>query len=146
MLKKLTITCLACCLCIASYSQASKKEKIRKLIDVVGSAKMGVQVIQNLMPAFQRAHPTVPQQFWDDFVKAVRPEDLTDLIVPIYDKHFSEEDIDQIIAFYNSPIGKKLISEMPMIMQESMSAGQAWGKQLAGKVASELKEKGYEHE
>jgi uncharacterized protein len=144
MMKKLALTCLICCLGTISYSQASKKEKIKKLMDVTGSGKMGVQVVQSLMPSFQRAHPAVPQQFWDDFAKAVKPEDLVDLVVPIYDKYYSEEDIDQIIAFYNSPVGKKMISTLPMVMQESMAAGQTWGKQLADKVAQELKEKGYE--
>ena len=65
-------------------------------------------------------------------------------MVPIYDKYYTEEEINQIIAFYNSPVGKKMISTMPLVMQESMAAGQAWGKQLAAKVAQELKENGYE--
>ena len=143
-MKKLAFTCLVCCLCTISYSQASKKEKIEKLLDVTGSGKMGAQVVQSLVPSFQRAHPDVPQQFWDDFAKAVKPEDLVALMVPIYDKYYTEEDIDQIIAFYNTPVGKKMISTTPMVMQESMAAGQAWGKQLAAKVAQQLKESGYE--
>ncbi len=143
-MKKLALLCLVCCLSTVLYSQTSKKEKIRNLMDVTGSGKMGAQVVQALIPSFQQAHPDVPQQFWDNFAKGLKVEDLIEQIVPIYDKYYTEEDIDQIIAFYNSPVGKRMISTLPMVMQESMAAGQAWGKQLAEKVAQELKENGYE--
>ena len=86
----------------------------------------------------------MPQEFWDDFVKSIKPGDLIDLIVPIYDKYYSEQEVDELVAFYNSPVCKKTISMMPMIMQESMEAGRTWGKVLGEKVAQQLKEKGYD--
>jgi hypothetical protein len=65
------------------------------------------------------------------------------LVTPIYDKYYTEADIDQLITFYNSPIGKKSVELMPVIMQESMSVGQEWGKKIAEKIAKKLKDKGY---
>jgi hypothetical protein len=115
-------------------------------MELTGSGDLGVQVLKNMVPAFQQAYPSVPQAFWDDFMKEVKPSELVDLVVPIYGKYYSEQDIDQLIAFYNSPIGKKTISALPMIMQESMNAGQTWGMELGQKVAQRLKEKGYSKE
>jgi hypothetical protein len=65
------------------------------------------------------------------------------MVIPIYEKYYTETDINQLITFYNSPIGKKMIATMPQIMQESMTAGQSWGKQIRQRVLAQLKEKGY---
>jgi hypothetical protein len=63
--------------------------------------------------------------------------------VPIYDKYYTETDIDQLIEFYKSPVGKKMIEVQPQLTQESMLAGQTWGRQIAEKVMHRMKEKGY---
>ncbi len=55
---------------------------------------------------------------------------MIDLILPIYSKHFTLEELEQLIAFNRTPLGQKVIAEMPMVMKESMSAGQEWGRQL----------------
>lgn len=36
-----------------------------------------------------------------------------------------------------------MIETLPMVTQESMTMGQAWGKQIAEKVMRQLEEKGY---
>jgi uncharacterized protein len=59
--------------------------------------------------------------------------------VPIYQKHFSEEEIRETIRFYRSPTGRKVIQTLPMVMQESMAAGQQWGQELARRVLDEAK-------
>lgn len=39
---------------------------------------------------------------------------------PLYDKFFTEEDLQTLIDFYQTPTGKKTISVMPQLLQESM--------------------------
>jgi len=65
------------------------------------------------------------------------------MVVPIYDKHFSHEDVKELIKFYQSPIGQKLVREQPGIVTESMAAGQKWGQHIAADVLKRLREKGY---
>jgi hypothetical protein len=65
------------------------------------------------------------------------------MAVPSYEKYFTHADIKELIRFYESPIGKKLISVQPKIMQECMVAGQEWGRKLGEKVAKKLQEQGY---
>ena len=36
-------------------------------------------------------------------------------LICIYDKHFSEEELQQLVAFYESPLGKKVASVLPEI-------------------------------
>lgn len=135
------------CLIITSsygYSQSSKKtEKIKQLLELSGSAKLGIQVMNIMIPQFSKAYPDVDKKIWDEIMTEVNVQDLIDLIIPIYEKYYTEEDIDQLIQFYNSPIGKKSVEMMPFITQESMQAGQAWGSELSLKVINKLKQKGY---
>jgi len=51
-------------------------------------------------------------------------------IAKIYMKQFTESEIDELIAFYKSPIGKKLASNQNAIIQSSMTIGQSWGMEL----------------
>ncbi|MFA6448073.1 MAG: DUF2059 domain-containing protein [bacterium] len=46
---------------------------------------------------------------------------INKIYVPIYAKHFSDDDIKAMIAFYDSPVGKKLVAESPAIATESMN-------------------------
>jgi hypothetical protein len=60
------------------------------------------------------------------------------MVVPIYDKHLSEQDIKSVIAFYETPAGKRFVKVLPQLTQESMVAGQKWGMALAQKVVDRL--------
>lgn len=128
-----------------SYSQnkvISKNEKIKNLMNLTGSGNLGVSVVNNMIDSFKKSLPNVENAFWNEFKKEIIAEDLVNLIIPIYDKHFTENEIDELIAFYNTPIGKKMISTLPTITQESMLAGQNWGKLIGEKVIKSLREKG----
>ncbi len=110
---------------------------------MTGLGKLGVQVAQNMLTSFKQSFPNVPEEFWTNFMKEVNPEMLITMIIPIYDKYYTEEDIKKMIEFYQSPVGKKVISTLPQVMQESMQVGQNWGKEIGKKVHNNLKEKGY---
>lgn len=40
---------------------------------------------------------------------------------PLYDRHFTASDLESVLQFYESPVGKKFVSSTPVIMQESVS-------------------------
>ena len=46
--------------------------------------------------------------------------EMMEAMVPAYQKHFTKGDIDNLVAFYSSPTGAKLLRELPSIMAESM--------------------------
>ncbi|MFB6340434.1 DUF2059 domain-containing protein [Saccharicrinis sp. FJH62] len=52
-------------------------------------------------------------------------------------------DLEGIIGFYKSPVGKKYAQNTPAIMKESMEVGADWGSKLGVKIQSILQEKGY---
>lgn len=142
-MKKLSIILLLSGFVTIGISQpATKIQNIKTLLELTGTGKMGVQAAQNMLGSFKSTYKDVPEDFWEDFKKELNPEALINMIIPIYDKHYTEQDIKELTAFYQTPIGKKVIATTPMIMQESFEAGQSWGQKIGGKVIENLKAKG----
>jgi hypothetical protein len=56
----------------------------------------------------------------DDMFKNVPWDDMMQAMIPAYQKHLTKGDIDNLVAFYSSPTGEKLIREMPVIMDDAM--------------------------
>lgn len=57
-------------------------------------------------------------------------KDLFDQLAVVYMESFTEAELDGILAFYSTPVGQKMTSELPVIMQKSMQIGQQWGMKL----------------
>lgn len=68
--------------------------------------------------------------------------ELKKQFVPVYDEHFTHEEIKRLIAFYNEPVGKKLIKTMPALTQRGMELGKQWGMSLSPKIGQALARKG----
>ena len=62
---------------------------------------------------------------WDK----IKPQ-MTDLYV----SNFSENEINDMLAFYRSPTGKKFVEKMPVIMQKSMEIGQKQSRTMIPKL------------
>jgi hypothetical protein len=109
----------------------------------MGTAKVSMQVVSTIFASFKKQLPNVPTEFWDECIKEFSPQEMIDLVAPIYAKYYTEDELVQLIQFYKTPLGKKVIETLPMITQDSYSAGEEWGRKIAEKVQKRLKEKGY---
>lgn len=67
---------------------------------------------------------------------------LMDQMVPIYAKYYTQQDMDDLIAFYDTPLGKKLSTVQPQITLESMSVAQQWAAEIGQKVAAKIMQSG----
>jgi len=56
--------------------------------------------------------------------KAMAWENLAPMYRDIYRQTFTGEDIDAIIAFYETPTGQRMLDKMPELMQNTMAAMQ----------------------
>lgn len=134
---------------------SSKHQDTEKLMELVGTRRILRQVfdqdIEAQIAAMRRARPDVSEQFWEEFTaefkRQASPDELMKAILPIYDEHFTHREIRQLIAFYESPLGRKISTTLPEIQRESLEAGRVWGEQLGDRMNARLKqrlaEKGY---
>jgi len=123
--------------------KAAKEQDIRKLMELTGAGDLGAQSLEQMLGAFKQSYPNVPATFWDEFKKEVKPEEMVDMIVPIYDQNLSHEDIKEAVKFYDSPAGRRISGALPTINQQSFQAGQAWGQEIGARVAAKMRAQGF---
>ena len=86
----------------------------------------------------------------DNLIKqfSSRSGELMNDAARIYASHFTEAELKQILAFYQSPLGQKLLSEEPKTADESMSMAGSWADKLSEEVMSkmraEMKKRGHD--
>jgi hypothetical protein len=78
---------------------------------------------------------------------APRFTQVTDDVAREYATHFTEQELKDILAFYQTPAGKKLLQEQPTVVNDSMKFAQDWANKLStevtAKMRDELKKRGH---
>lgn len=59
----------------------------------------------------------------EDMMADMPLDEMVEAMVPIYRRHLSRTDVDEVIRFYSSAVGQKLLREQPQMIQEGMQAG-----------------------
>ena len=66
----------------------------------------------------------------------------------LYATRFSEQELKDAIAFYKSPLGHKLLTEEPLIADQSLRFATGWADKLSeeivGKMRTEMKKRGHD--
>jgi hypothetical protein len=125
----------------------AKAADIKRLLDVTGSAKIGLQfataLSEQMFRNLQAARPDIPDRaltvMQQELIallseKIPAPGGLMDQLVPIYATHFTHEEIKELLAFYRTPVGMKAVATLPQVLRESMEVGQRWGQALGPEI------------
>ncbi|MHC5612873.1 MAG: DUF2059 domain-containing protein [Nostoc sp.] len=131
---------------IAPSSNAQEIEKnnnIKKLFEITGVKNISQQIITQLLNNLKSDFPQVPQKFWDNFAAEIRPDDIVNETIPIYNKYFTNEEVKQLITFYQTPLGQKTITVLPQLSQESYDVGRRYGRAAAQRALKKLEAEGY---
>jgi len=128
---------------LVAEPSAPEDKDIYALLEAMGSTKIAEQVFDSLAQSFNQINPNIPPSFWAEMKKAIKTDGLFKLLVPVYRKNLTAEDIKAMLAFYKSPAGQRITKAMPAISQESMVIGQNWGRNVAERITGEAKKRGY---
>lgn len=112
-------------------------------------------IMRQLKPAIVQGRPEVERDF-DAMIPVLneimgaQSEPITKLvddIAMIYARNFTVEEMRRVTAFYREPVGQKFLDKMPVITQDSMSAGQEFGRAIAfelqKRMVEELRKRGH---
>jgi hypothetical protein len=72
--------------------------------------------------SMQRQMEAMMRGVMEDVRAVLSVDEMLEAVIPIYQRHFTVDDVNAIIAFQNSPVGKKMVSLQPVMMQESAQA------------------------
>ena len=123
---------------VFTNAQSSKDVKIAELLETMGSTQAMKTSFEYMINYYKQNNPQISSQYWDNSLKHVDYNELVQKLVPVYSKHFTEQEIVDLLNFYNTSTGKKMIDKMPVILQESMEIGRKWGIELAQKIEEEI--------
>lgn len=128
----------------AKGEDTARMEKARTLMELAGAAGLADQTLVTVARQAEEllAHENpgreaeVTALVRDHFLPRARAAlpDLSRGIMGLYAAHFTAAELDQMIGFYKSPVGRKLVSLSPTIIQQSMALGQAWADGVSDKA------------
>jgi hypothetical protein len=96
-----------------------------------------------MIPQFQEVFPDIPNTFWKKFMEKINTDELLNACIPIYNKYYTHDEVKQLIAFYETPIGKKLVEVNSLMAQETAQIGQQYGERIGQEIIIELINEGY---
>jgi uncharacterized protein len=103
------------------------------------------EILQKELPEASKEERTQLQGMIDEMIDDIDRDYPMDAIlkdmVPIYQRHLTKSDSDELIAFYSSPIGQKVLRELPAITTEAMQVSSAYLQPRMEAAVSKLKEK-----
>ena len=77
---------------------------------------------------------------------AGREKEIGDGMAQLYAAEFTEQELKDLVTFYKSPLGQKLITAEPRAIQGSMGFMQKWAQSFAevinGQFRAEMKKRG----
>lgn len=84
--------------------------------------------------------PSLPPGFVDSLQARARRDigQFLKRLVPVYDSLYTAAEIDELMAFYQTRLGRRLLETQPQLIDAMMELAQQWGMELAGMVLVDL--------
>lgn len=137
-MKKLVLLSIITIAFVMGSMAQDKISDIKRLLEVMNSEQMSEAMLNSMVPVLkQQINSRIKEnsakkkidKMMDDFTDAMM-EEMKELsrklneveLVNIYDKHFTQGEIQDLIEFYESPTGKKILEKNPEITKELMSS------------------------
>jgi hypothetical protein len=110
-------------------------------------------VIEQVKGVFMQTNPALGRELNDVAAQlraeyAPRATQLVDQVAQLYARTFTEQELKDALVFYKSPLGRKIISEEPKVLDDGFSRIQQWAnkfsEEVMGRMRAEMKKKGYD--
>jgi hypothetical protein len=129
----------------------------RELITVKGVNKLYeplvVGIVEKAKGMFLQTNPMLGKDLNEVAAKlradfAPRGAEVLTETARLYATRFTEQELKDTLAFYKSPLGRKLLAEEPVIADQSMRSAASWADKLSeeviGKMRAEMKKRGHD--
>jgi hypothetical protein len=120
----------------------------RAVLDFTGASKSFDNVVPKLLTDARnmvlRTRPTLQADLDAAALEvagkmATADDELVGKIANVYAQKFSEQELREIAAFYQSPTGKKMTAELPSVLSESYKLMQEWSREMSVEIMTNLR-------
>jgi uncharacterized protein len=115
-------------------------EEARKLMELINAKQLTQQKIQQvqqiILPLAKSSNPgkeaDVEKLYNEYFLPAINADlpVILDDIAKLYSLHFTSTELQEMNRFYQTELGRKIISKQPLIAQQSLVMAQAWSQKI----------------
>jgi uncharacterized protein len=134
----------------ASSIDPAKEADIRALLDLVGARDQVQESVNYSAEQYREkllatvANSDKNQAFVNavvtDYEKKFDVNQVTEQLISIYDKHYSGEEIKELLQFYGSPLGQRVAAEASKISREMQAVTRATAAKAVKDALQETKE------
>ena len=121
-----------------------KERAIRRLIALTHAERTMLDGMKVGLDAQKKAQPEIPAVFWEEFIKRATEHigEFMAILLGVHDRHYTKEQIDQMIAFFETPLGRIMAEKQPAVALETVGAAERWGMKMGMQEMMDLTEKG----
>jgi hypothetical protein len=120
---------------------SSMKSKINRLFEITKTAENFEEQTTKSMNLLRNSNDlNLPNEFFDEVIIEFRKEMPKYLkkVAIIYASHYNESEITELIQFYSTPLGKKLLSKSSSVMEETQKFGYDFGREIGERVMKDI--------
>jgi hypothetical protein len=130
---------------IADVIAKEKEEDIRRLLELIAPRDRINQQLNDVLNLLKKMSPQVPEKTWQEVVAELHLDSdlMLQIYLPIYDRHYTGDEIKQLIGLYESPLGRKMRRSSDLIVLEATHRGESIGQELMRRMRERLRSKGY---
>ncbi len=124
----------------AFADETGEKKAVMKLLEITNARNMTDQLMKSMEAMmsrqFEAAAADLPPE-GREALEAVRKDSMKwlfdnlswdqmrDMYIDIYSQVFTEDEINELVQFYESPLGRKMLKKMPELMRLTLEKSQA---------------------
>lgn len=90
-----------------------KEALIRQVINEAGTTLHAEENIARMIATLAQTSPETPDRLWQRLRENVAPRAIFDIVIALYDRHYSLEEIQGLLYYYRSPAGQEYLAELP---------------------------------
>jgi hypothetical protein len=141
----------------AQQPSAAAIATAKELVTVKGAGALFEPMIPNVVESakglFLQTNPTLAKPLDEVAAKlkaeyAARSAEMVNDVAKLYALRFTEKELKDVLAFYKSALGRKMLVEEPRILDQGMRDANAWAEKLSqeiiGKMRAEMKKRGHD--
>ncbi len=127
---------------------AAALSQAHALMEKIGMVALSRQILAANMVQMQKVLETANPGKAEEVAKVMprfaqefdrRVPGLVDLMARVYALHFTANELSEINAFYDRPVGQKLVKQQPQMIAEFQAIGAAFGRKVAEDVLRTLR-------
>lgn len=133
-----------CAMLAAGLASAAppSEAQVRELMQVMNVPGQFTVMNNQMASMMSQQLPCVSADYWKNYIDKSGQEQLLTAMIPAYQHHFTADEVEGLIKFYKSPLGQKLVAQMPATMAEAAQSGQQWGRQRTSDMFAQLQKDG----